>query len=145
MVILSDFVEHLTKPNKFFDEIGPYLKKGKYIYINVPGFFGIGLNRWDCKIRQYFKIEHTYCHNLYSLNTLMKINGYDPISGNEYVRAIYKKTENKQLIIDKKIRKKIKIFILFTKLKNLIFVKTKFNYIFKKIRPLLGRLKRKLI
>jgi SAM-dependent methyltransferase len=145
LVILSDVVEHLTDPNRFFKELSPYLNMGKYIYINVPGFFGIGLNRWNCNIRQYFKIEHTFCHNLYSLNTLMKINGYDPVCGNEYVRAIYNKTEKKKKKIDKTIKNKIKWFLLITKIKNFIFVKTKINYFIIKARLLLGILKRKII
>ena len=144
LVILSDFVEHLTNPNKFFDEINSYVNKGKYIYINVPGFFGIGLTRWNCKIRQYFKIEHTFCHNLNSLNILMKINGYDSICGNEYVRSIYKKTEKKEIKIDKKIKNKIKRFILITKTKNLILVRTKINFLILKLISLLIFFKNKL-
>ena len=35
LVILSDVVEHLTNPNKFFEELSPYLNIGKYIYIIV--------------------------------------------------------------------------------------------------------------
>lgn len=91
LVILSDIVEHLTAPNNFLTIINKYLNNEKYIYVNVPNFFGIGLNRWNCKIRQYFKIEHAFCYTMYSLNLLMNKNGFKLIHGNEYIRAIYQK------------------------------------------------------
>jgi len=74
----------------------------------------------------------------------MKINGYDSICGNEYVRSIYKKTEKKEIKIDKKIKNKIKRFILITKTKNLILVRTKINFLILKLISLLIFFKNKL-
>jgi len=125
LIILSDVIEHLIEPNLLLSEIRKYLNQAKFVYINVPGFFGIGLKRWNCNIRQYFKIEHTFCHTLYSLNLLMKKNNFKLIYGNEYVRAIYQKKKKNNYTLDKKMIYKIKKFIFITKIKFYLFEFTK--------------------
>jgi SAM-dependent methyltransferase len=136
LVILSDVVEHLSNPNEFFQSIETYINYGKHVYINVPSFFGIGLRRWNCNIRQYFKLEHTFCHNLYSLNNLMGLHKYSLVRGDEFCRAIFVKTKKKKFNIDKKMKNKIKIFIFINKIKFLIFFKTKLYYLLNLIRYL---------
>lgn len=135
LVILSDVVEHLTDPNSFFLKLRTNLPNLKYVYINCPGFFGIGIRRWKSNIREYFKIEHTYCHNLHSLNLLMSLNGFSLVYGNEYVRCIYKREDqinNIKTTINKNQYYKIKQFILFTKIKKFIFFDNIFGRCFLK-------------
>lgn len=89
LIILSDFVEHLIEPVSFFKNLRHLLHENSLIYINVPGFMGISPSRWNCSIREYTKIEHTWCHTLNSLTYLMNICGFNYVTGDQSVRGVY--------------------------------------------------------
>mgnify|MGYP000886926630 CR=1 FL=1 len=92
LIILSDLIEHLTKPNLFLRELKQILSNGGHVYINCPNFFEIGILRWDANIRQFFKLEHVFCYTPNSLNKLMHQTGFELVSMNKYIRGVFKKS-----------------------------------------------------
>jgi SAM-dependent methyltransferase len=124
IIILSDLMEHLIDYEDFMSELIPLLEKDSIIYINVPGIFNIGFRKFGCNIRQFTKIEHTWCHTFESLTLLMKLYKFEVITGDQGIRAIYKYSPN--LDINYKSNKanifyliKLCVFMAFTYLKKI--------------------------
>jgi SAM-dependent methyltransferase len=131
IIILSDFVEHLSNPLNFFLELKKNTHNNTIIFINVPGFFEISCSRFQCNVRNYFKLVHLWCFHLESLKLLLNLSGYKFIFGNEYVKAIFKAQPDDK-ISDKNNHvnaKNIKKFMFYVKFKRIILYNTKI-YIF---------------
>ena len=130
LIILSDVVEHLENPRLFFSEIRNYLEPNGCVYINCPGFFDIGFFRFGCSVRQFTKIEHTYCHNLNSLCLLLNLEGFEKVIADEYVRGVFRKKE-----IDFNVKTSASLSF---KIKyHLYLLKLKFKYPFVKVLTLI--------
>lgn len=93
VVIISDVVEHLIDPESFFKDLRGLLNKDSVVYINVPGVFGIGNNRFRCSFRYFTKIEHTWLHTKQSLDYLLSRHGLFPLYSSQSVIGIYSFSE----------------------------------------------------
>jgi SAM-dependent methyltransferase len=133
LIILSDVVEHLTKPNIFLSNIRKRMNNSGHVYINCPNFFEIGLLRWNANIRQFFKLEHAFCYTPNSLNILMKITGFDCVKMDKYIRGVFKKKTNINVSVNKLQKDSflhIILFIFYTNLKKIFLIKTKLSNVY---------------
>jgi SAM-dependent methyltransferase len=130
LIILSDLVEHLTKPHLFLYDLKKKINNSGYVYVNCPNFFGIGILRWNANIRQFFKLEHAFCYTPNSLNKLMQQTGFECLSMNKYIRAIFKKNFNINNSVNKLQKDSffsLQKFIFFTNIKKIFIIKTKLS------------------
>jgi hypothetical protein len=95
LIVLSDLVEHLSDPTSFLKGLEEILSEKGIVYLNVPGVFGIGHARFGCNFRQFTKIEHYWCFTLQSIRYLFEKAGFQFISGDQYVRALFSRKRNK--------------------------------------------------
>lgn len=94
LVILSDLVEHLKDPVSLFLALRKLIVPGGFVYINVPGVFGIKGSRFGGSLRQYTKVDHIWCFTLDSLKRMVESCGYHLVTGEDYVRAIFQIENN---------------------------------------------------
>ncbi|MHA1357057.1 MAG: class I SAM-dependent methyltransferase [Candidatus Helarchaeota archaeon] len=93
IVIFSDVIEHLQDPNKELVNLRKKINEKTKIYIEVPGINDIG-NRFNMDFLDYLQNAHLYHFTLTSLRNLLEKNGFQMISGNEFIRSIFKKADD---------------------------------------------------
>lgn len=81
LIIMQDFIEHLTDLNEV-EKIKKILKPGGYIYIYTPGFFRFS-------VKSLFQVAHTYQFCSSTLEYVMSKLGFREIYIDEEVVAIY--------------------------------------------------------
>lgn len=142
IIILSDFIEHLLNPLNFLQKLKKHTHKNTIVFINVPGFFEISCARFQCNVRNYFKLVHLWCFHLQSLKLLLNLSGYKLIFGNEYVKAIFRAVpEDKENFKNNIINaKNIKRFMFHIKVKRIFLYNTKIYFFYRFIINILKKL-----
>jgi SAM-dependent methyltransferase len=91
LIILSQVLEHLPRPFLELRKISDLLNTNGYLYIELPGVFKIHETVGNPLI--YFQNAHLYHFTLSSLNSILQKVGFEVVKGDEYVRALYRKSE----------------------------------------------------
>ncbi len=88
LIILSHVYEHFLDLKKEMDSISSLLRKGGYLYIEVPGIYNIH-NAYKGDFLLFLQNAHIRHFTLASLKCVLKRYGYDLVCGNEYIRSVY--------------------------------------------------------
>lgn len=91
IVILSHVIEHFVDIKSEFESINKLMKKGSYLYIEVPGVEDL-VNRaeYGYDYLLYSVMAHIYNFNLASLRSVVEPLGFEFISGDEYIRSVFR-------------------------------------------------------
>lgn len=108
ILVLNHVVEHFGDIKKEFENIKKLIRRGGYLYIEVPGV--CNLRTYDYNYINYTFMAHNYYFNLLSLRFVIEHFGFKFITGNEYVRSFFQYdishvpnldvTDNYSIIID---------------------------------------------
>lgn len=89
LIIMSHVLEHLVNPLKSLQEIEAFLKKGSYLFIQVPGIFN--MEGYGDPIL-YFQNAHVFNFHEQYLKTLLKAAGFSIIFSDENCNVVATKT-----------------------------------------------------
>lgn len=91
VVLLSHIFEHVTDMDATLLCIRPILKPRGLLYIEVPGIFSIH-RRMFYKFDWVSYVTHAHIHHfcLSSLNNVLRRSGFELLTGNEVVEAVYR-------------------------------------------------------
>jgi SAM-dependent methyltransferase len=100
LVILSHVFEHLIDLDDFLSRLKSLLVPDGYVYVEVPGLLNWVRPRKKAlsedgyastnNFLAYLQSTHNFCFHLDSLKYFFEKNGFEIISGDEWVRAIFK-------------------------------------------------------
>ncbi len=93
LVILNHVFEHFADLGKELNDIRGVTNPGCYIYVALPGTFWWIRNICNGDPLGMFQNAHTWQFSLRSLRYVMECNGFEFVSGNEEVKAIFRKKE----------------------------------------------------
>ena len=93
LVILNHVFEHFLDPRKELKDIREITNPGCYLYVALPGTFWWVKNICNGDPLGIFQNAHTWQFSLRSLKYVMECSGFEFVSGNEEVRAIFRKRE----------------------------------------------------
>ncbi len=93
IVVYSHVFEHLLNFHSELNAIKKILKEDGLLYIEVPGIFNIA-HSYKSDFLLYLQNAHTYHFTLSSLINLMKVNGFECIAGDEFIRSIFRPSKN---------------------------------------------------
>lgn len=135
LIILSDVLEHVNKPEEFLKKVRKFCHENTYIYINVPGFYGISFYRFGNNIRQFLKIEHFWCFTKFTLENFMNRAGFKMLYGNQFVMGLFQMTKfemkhEKKISFFQKIN--IKLFLISGLYRNIFFILDNFKILINK-------------
>lgn len=95
ILILSHLFEHLPNLNIALEQIDKLVDKRSLIYIEVPGVIDLENKlEYGYNYQTYNVLAHTYNFSLNTLCQVMQKKGFKLIEGDEYVRSVFKKSEN---------------------------------------------------
>ena len=105
LIILIHTLEHIIDLDGTIQQIEKKLNDDGFVFIEVPGIenwnrknkhkvSAMGLNSSN-NIKEYLQYEHNYYFDLDHLKLVMERNGFVMIDGDEWVRAIFCKSYNK--------------------------------------------------
>jgi len=103
LVILSHVVEHFIDVNQELGQVQRILRKGGYVYAEVPGIRNMnrprslllsedGLRSTN-NFLEYLQFQHNYHFELRTLRRFFERRGFSFICGDEWVRAIFRYTD----------------------------------------------------
>lgn len=95
VIIYSHILEHILDVNEEIELIRKWSKPDTLIYIEVPGIKEVHLN-YEMNILKYFQNAHTFHFTLESLTNLMNKNGFELIHGNQFVKSVFKLSNQTQ-------------------------------------------------
>ncbi|MCX5696389.1 MAG: class I SAM-dependent methyltransferase [Candidatus Omnitrophica bacterium] len=98
LVILNHVFEHLLDLEKELLDIRSLLRPGGYLFISVPGTFWWIKNICKDNILGLLQNAHTFQFSLASLSYVLNCAGFEMVSGDETIRAIFR--------MDQKFRKR---------------------------------------
>jgi len=98
IIIYSHVLEHILEPKEEIAHIHKIMNTRGYLYIEIPGVKNL-LNTHEKNFLFYLQIPHVYHFSLITLNNLLSLNGFKLIKGNNFVRTIFRKSENSELKI----------------------------------------------
>jgi len=110
VIILNHVLEHITKPLELLSDIQDLLKDDGILFIALPGIYNIKKAYGD--FAHYLQNAHVYHFNLKTLDNILNSSSYTQIHGDESIRAIYKKSEFKEINYDDSNAKDIIKYIL---------------------------------
>ena len=110
LIMLIHSFEHVMDLDATIQSASKLLKEGGFIFVEVPGIFGwnqtreksikeMGLKSSN-NFLQYLQFEHNYHFSLEHLKIIWERNGFELVYGDEWVRAIFRKKDNKKLLND---------------------------------------------
>lgn len=89
LIIYSHVLEHILSPNDEIECIKSNIDERSLVYIEVPGVKAIHMN-YQRDILSYLQNAHTYHFTLETLVNLMGLHGFQLVSGNQQVQAIFR-------------------------------------------------------
>ncbi len=101
LVIYSHVIEHIPDPNLELLRLTAIVGPESLVYVEVPGIKNLSLGYRKDPLR-YFQNAHTYSFSLTSLNNLFANNGFHQLTGNEFVKAVFRKQSggNNEIVND---------------------------------------------
>ena len=145
VVIMSHILEHLPDLNNAMEELKEITKIDSLIYVEVPGVGDLkNKSEYLYDYQLYSVLAHTFNFTLDTLTNVMNSGGFELIDGDEYIRAVFKRTNNqKPYLKNKETYLNTINFINQANLKCQSFDKKKFNKIYRYlkniIKAVLGR------
>ncbi|HEA31077.1 MAG TPA: class I SAM-dependent methyltransferase [Leeuwenhoekiella sp.] len=97
IIIYSHVLEHILDINEELETIKACSKESTLTYIEVPGIKEVHKN-YEANILTYFQNAHTFHFTLETLTNLFTKNGFQRISGNQFVQAVFKQATNQDKI-----------------------------------------------
>ncbi len=89
VVIYSHVFEHILDLEKEIEDLKKICTKDTIVYIEVPGVKFVHL-AYQRDFLNYFQNAHTIHFSLTSLKNIFQSNGFNFVSGDEYVRSVFK-------------------------------------------------------
>ncbi len=90
VIILEQVLEHMHEPARLIAELAKAQNEGGLLFIGVPGIFAYPGHYQD-NLGTYLDYAHMYHFSLYTLERLMAPCGYQLVSGNETVHAVFRR------------------------------------------------------
>lgn len=99
LIILSHVLGHVTDLNKFLKDVKRLLKPNGFIYIETPGFKGWWnkikiLRKYRKNFLDFIQFEFCYIFDLNSLQSLLANYNLELYYGDEYIKSIFKFSDN---------------------------------------------------
>jgi 2-polyprenyl-3-methyl-5-hydroxy-6-metoxy-1,4-benzoquinol methylase len=94
LVIYSHIVEHILEPDAEFIALNKAINRDTIVYVEVPGIKHLYPN-YDMNLLRYLQNAHTFHFSLTTLQNLMEKCGYEMLAGTEYIRSIFRPTDQK--------------------------------------------------
>lgn len=88
LIIYSHVMEHILDPVAELAQVKRQLAPGGLLCIEVPGLRFVQ-HAYDGDILRMFQNAHTYHFTLQSLTNLLHVNGFQRLTGDESVRAVF--------------------------------------------------------
>ncbi len=99
VIILSHVLEHMLNLKEELENISMLMKEDGILYIEVPGVkFIHKAYRGDLLL--YMQNAHVYSFSMNTLNQIMKWNSYHTVKADERIRAIYRKADKKENVVE---------------------------------------------
>jgi len=105
LILSIHSLEHMINIDKQLENIVKMMKESSYLYIEVPGVYNNNLSygktlsemglRSSNNFLAYLQFQHNYHFTLDTLNAFCARNGLELIYGDEWVRAIFVKSDRK--------------------------------------------------
>ena len=93
LIIYSDVLEHVLKPNEDLQAVYSNLSDKSLLYIGVPGVKNL-LYSCDMDFLRYLQNAHVYHFTLTTLKNLLQKNGFELLFGDEVVRSVFRKSNS---------------------------------------------------
>ncbi len=93
IIIYSHVLEHILDINKELQAIKQVIDENTIIYIEVPGVKHIHEN-YQFNLLRYFQNAHTFHFTLETLTNLFVRNGFELVTGTQFVQSAFKYTGN---------------------------------------------------
>lgn len=90
LIIYSHVMEHILSPKRELSKVHDILSNNGLLYIEVPGIRSIPYSHKG-NFLAYLQNAHTYHFTLKSLKSLLEMNKFILLSGNEYIESVFKK------------------------------------------------------
>ena len=95
VLILSHLYEHLPDLKKSLKQIDKLAHDNTLIYIELPGILDLyNKKEYMYNYQDYNVLAHTYNFSLDTLSYTLSTQGFGLVKGNEFIRAVYKKSTN---------------------------------------------------
>lgn len=91
VIIYSDVLEHILHPERELADIRRILSPNGILYIGVPGVKNL-MNSYGRNFLNLLQNAHTYHFTLRTMKNLLKTTGFQLIIGDEFIRAVFKKS-----------------------------------------------------
>lgn len=98
LIILSHVLEHLPDPLLSIQHLSTLLKKDGFIYIELPGIFNIHRAYKDTML--FLQNAHLYHFTLTTLTLLMARVGFKLIKGDQFIHALFQRTNQAISVIE---------------------------------------------
>lgn len=135
IIIYSHVLEHILSINEEIILIKNLLSDEGVLYIELPGVKNLK-NSYNANFLRYLQNAHTYHFSLTSLTNLLKLNGFQLIVGDEFIKSVFKKNKlDESKVVIKNDFKDVMNFL--NKLENLRI----FYYIRKNLRDIIQAFK----
>ena len=146
LIIINHVLEHIVNPSDFINKIKKILNQNGLLYIGVPGIDCIP-EYYKYNLLEYLQNAHVYHYYENTLENLLISNGFELVSSNKYIQAVFKinkdidKTNNKK-INSKELLERIKGFEKIYLYNNNLLVKIylKIKYEIKRVLKVIIRL-----
>jgi len=101
VLILSHLFEHLADLNKALNNIESICHDQTLIYVELPGVLDLqNKKEYMYNYQDYNVLAHTYNFSLSTLAFVFSKNNFELLNGTEFVRAVFRKSINKEVLID---------------------------------------------
>ena len=107
LIILSHVFEHFVDIDKSIADVRKMLTPRGYVYVEVPGLLNWNRKSSDfisedgCKssnnFLMYLQSVHNYCFDLEKVSSFFERNGFEMVIGDEWVRALFRKSDSTEL------------------------------------------------
>jgi cyclopropane fatty-acyl-phospholipid synthase-like methyltransferase len=104
LVMLIHSFEHVTKMDEVVRLVANRIVSGGLVFVEVPGIIGWNRPKNNTKHSMglkssnnflgYLQFQHNYHFDLNHLKVVWERNGFEMVSGDEWVRAIFRKKKN---------------------------------------------------
>ena len=95
VLILSHLYEHLPDLKKSLKQIDKLVHDNTLIYIELPGILDLpNKKEYMYNYQDYNVLAHTYNFSLNTLSYTLSTQGFGLVKGNEFIRAVYKKSND---------------------------------------------------
>jgi SAM-dependent methyltransferase len=113
LIMLIHSFEHVMDLDTTVQSVSKRLRAGGYVFVEVPGIVGWNQTREKSlkemglvssnNFLQYLQFEHNYHFSLKHLKLIWERNGFELVYGDEWVRAIFRKKDNKKFLNEVKL------------------------------------------